>query len=291
MSLYHQTNQSITTESNLCTLLRDFLTDASIGWVESSHTTGETDEILVKTPTTHQGDPGIMHLLIKDGTPNYLEIHAYPPGYDAFDSPDSFDAPDTAYLPHPDGVGGSYVEADEYYNSTGSIEHRIDFTYTVIVDLYGDNNTFIMWVSNGATTVWLCGVLLTERELGFGWCQFVHGSAQRMAIKNGANIRKTNVYNKWAGFGQGNSNWGTFNGGFSDTLDTAVDGWVSESRIFIDDTSYVEVVKIPHLYNCNDNAGKGIELTQSTNTYLVIVPGSETAHTNGVAVLKGTEIT
>lgn len=284
---YYKVNQSISTESELITLIRGFLTHASLGWVESNHTGAgpATDEILIKTASQHMGDNGILHLIGDDsGSPAYLEIHAYPPNYAAFQSPNSFDSPDTAYLPG----GGSYVEANEYYNSSSGSEHKIDFTFPCTVDLYGDGDTFLIFITGG-TNKWAWMGLLTDRQLDFGWFQIVQGNMNRASVKNSSNIRKGSTYVNWLNLAKG-STPGGLSTVFTTVLDTSPNGWIHEPQILISETNYNEVVTLPYLYFCNDDEARGNEYEYSGNDYIVVVPGTETNYNHGIACLKDTAI-
>jgi len=287
MSFYYKIGQSVTTQSGLIALIRGFLTHASLGWVESDHTSASTSELLLKTKSQHMGNYGILHLISDvSGSPEYLRIHAYPPDYAAFQSPNSFDSPDTAYLPG----GGSYVEANEYFNSAAGNDHEIDFTFPCTVDMYGDGNTFLIYITGG-TKKWAWMGLLTDRELDHGWFQIVHGLMPDASVKNGANIRKTNTFMNWINPAKSSGYPGAVSTQLTNVPDTELSDWIIQALIIILETDYNEILDLPYVYFCNDDAARGHEFTLGANTYRVVVPGSETGYYHGIAVLKDTAIT
>lgn len=287
MAVYHKINQACTTEAELIGLIRTVLTDANVGMVESDHTTGSDDEILLKTKNAHNGDYGYLHFISKEGTPNYLELHAYPPGHEAFDSPDSFDAPDTDYLPGPDGNGGSYDVNEDYYSAAGALT-RADYTLACTVDIFSDGDMFIIYLGGG-TSKYLVGVLQRSRQLGFGWFQYAQGNMASGAIQNGSTVRKTTTYIYFINLAKGGM-WGGINIVLNDAFDTSPSDFIKQGAVVDVEADYKERMDIDNIFSCTDGASRGNEFTYGSVTYYVIVPGSEASHDNGVAVVKGTVI-
>lgn len=287
MAVYHKINQACTNEAELIGLIRTVLTDANVGMVESDLTTGCDDEILLKTKNAHNGDYGYLHFISKEGTPNYLELHAYPPGHEAFDSPDSFDAPDTDYLPGPDGNGGTYDVNEDYYSAAGILT-RADYTFTVTVDIFSDGDMFIIYLGGG-TAKYLVGVLQRDRQLGFGWFQYATGNIASGAIRNGSTIRKTATYIYFTSVVKA-STWGGVTSALSIAFDTSPSDFIKQGAVVDIEVDYRERMDIDNIFNCTDGASRGHEFSYGSVTYYVIVPGSETSHDNGVVVVKGTVI-
>jgi hypothetical protein len=286
MPYYYKISQSVADQTALVTLLRGFFTHASLGWTESAYTAGLSNELLLKTKDSHLTNYGILHLIINvAGATKYLEVHAYPPGYAAFTGGYTFDAPNPSYLPG----GGSYNEANEYYNSTGSCEHRIDFAFPATVDLFGDGDTGLIYVTGG-TYKWTWFGLLLTRTLGHGWVQFSTGTIAKGSIKNGANIRKSTSYFNFFG-----PNYTNYWGGIATSLngfaqDTTPSKWLMQAYGVDIEAAYKEILAFPSLFYSQDDASRGDEQTYGGKTYYIVVPGSETNHSLAVAVEKGTAI-
>lgn len=290
MAVYHKINQAVTNETELITLIRTVLTHANVGMVESSWTTGRSDHILLKTKNQHNGNEAYLHFINRDGAPHYLELHAYPPNHEAFDAPDSFDAPDANYLPHPDGDGGSYVVANEYYSATGNQEHRIAYTYNTTVDIFSDGDFVLLYIASGDTnSKWLYGKLFTQRQLDFGWLQMSAGTTGRSSVKNGATIRKGSPYLYTLSI-QSGILWGGITAAFITGLDTSPASFLLAVYFQIVEASYDEVLDLEQVLRCDDAESRGAELIYGGETYYVVVAGSVAGMGGGCAILKGTAL-